>query len=180
MALRFDYDGDYGTVLNRFLMQSAMDVPLTVYGTGGQTRAFIHITDTARCIELAINNPPKNGDQVEILNQVAETLRVRDLANLISSKTGVAINYVNNPRFESAENELDVANRKFKGLGLNPILLDEALMEEVRGITEKYKNRCNPEKIMPKSYWNKKRATDCTTQEILDTQTASEPATSSV
>lgn len=105
---RFDYDGDYGTVLNRFLMQAALNIPLTVYGTGGQTRAFIHITDTARCIEIAINNPPKSSDKVEIFNQVAETLRVRDLANLISDKTGCGVRNLENPRKEDAENELEV------------------------------------------------------------------------
>ena len=62
---RFDYDGEYGTVLNRFLMQAACGIPLTVYGTGGQTRGFIHISDTCRCIELAINNPPSAGQPVE-------------------------------------------------------------------------------------------------------------------
>lgn len=105
---RFDYDGDYGTVLNRFLMQAALDIPLTVYGTGGQTRAFIHISDTARCIELAINNPPKTGDKVEIFNQVAETLRVGELAKLISEKTGCQVRHLENPRKEDAENELEV------------------------------------------------------------------------
>lgn len=105
---RFDYDGDYGTVLNRFLMQAALNIPLTVYGTGGQTRAFIHITDTARCIELAINNPPKSGDKVEIFNQVAETLRVGELAKLVSDLTGCGIRYLENPRKEDAENELQV------------------------------------------------------------------------
>ena len=60
---RFDYDGDYGTVLNRFLMQAAIGHPLTVQGTGGQTRAFIHIRDTVRCIEIAITNPPLAGDK---------------------------------------------------------------------------------------------------------------------
>ncbi|WP_276957130.1 NAD-dependent epimerase/dehydratase family protein, partial [Ferrimicrobium acidiphilum] len=79
---RFDYDGDYGTVLNRFLMQAAIGHPLTVHGTGGQTRAFIHITDTVRCIELAIGNPPEAGERPRILNQVTETHRVRDLAAL--------------------------------------------------------------------------------------------------
>mgnify|MGYP001439765543 CR=1 FL=1 len=108
---RFDYDGDYGTVLNRFLMQGAMGVPLTVYGTGGQTRGFIHITDTARCIEIAINNPPKTGERVEIFNQIAETRRVRDVAELVSKQTGVDVNMLPNPRQEAAENELDVANR---------------------------------------------------------------------
>lgn len=105
---RFDYDGDYGTVLNRFLMQASLGIPLTVYGTGGQTRAFIHITDTARCINLAINNAPKSGDKVEIFNQVAETLKVRDLANVISEKTGCGVRNLENPRKEDAENELQV------------------------------------------------------------------------
>ena len=162
---RFDYDGDYGTVLNRFIMQGALGVPLTVYGTGGQTRAFIHITDTARCIEIALDNPPASGERVQIFNQVAETLRVRDLAKLVAEKTGVDINFLANPRQESAENELEVANRKFKGLGLNPVLLDSnmGLVDEVRTITTKYSDRCLREKILPSSFWNKKRADDCKT-----------------
>eukprot|EP00640_Fibrocapsa_japonica_P003222 CAMPEP_0113952562 /NCGR_PEP_ID=MMETSP1339-20121228/90492_1 /TAXON_ID=94617 /ORGANISM="Fibrocapsa japonica" /LENGTH=334 /DNA_ID=CAMNT_0000961201 /DNA_START=734 /DNA_END=1738 /DNA_ORIENTATION=- /assembly_acc=CAM_ASM_000762 len=164
---RFDYDGDYGTVLNRFLMQAALDIPLTVYGTGGQTRAFIHITDTARCIEAAINNPPASGDRVEIFNQVAETLRVRDLATLVAKKTGVKINYLNNPRQESAENELDVSNQKFKLIGVEPKTLEESMMDEVVEIAGKYSHRCNMDKVIPKSFWNKNRATDCTEQESL-------------
>lgn len=107
---RFDYDGDYGTVLNRFLMQAALNIPLTVYGTGGQTRAFIHITDTARCIEIAINNPPKTGEKVEIFNQVAETLQVGNLAKLVSDKTGCGVRFLENPRKEDAENALEVRN----------------------------------------------------------------------
>jgi len=165
---RFDYDGDYGTVLNRFLMQAAMGIPLTVYGTGGQTRAFIHITDTARCIEAAINNPPVQGDGVEIFNQVAETLRVRDLAELIARKTGVDINYLTNPRQESAENELDVSNRKFKMLGVDPKSLDEGLLDEVVTIAGKYSHRCNTDKVIPTSYWNKNRANDCNKQESIE------------
>jgi UDP-sulfoquinovose synthase len=105
---RFDYDGDYGTVLNRFLMQSAMGVPLTVYGTGGQTRGFIHISDTCRCIEAAVENPPKQGERVEIFNQISQTARVRDIANLIKDKSGCEVNFINNPRNEDAENELEV------------------------------------------------------------------------
>ena len=81
---RFDYDGDYGTVLNRFLMQAAVGYPLTVHGTGGQTRAFIHIQDTVRCIQLAIENPPEHGERVQVFNQMTETHRVRDLAKLVA------------------------------------------------------------------------------------------------
>lgn len=157
---RFDYDGDYGTVLNRFLMQGALGIPLTVYGTGGQTRALIHVSDTARCIELAVNNPPKSGSPVEILNQVAETARVRDLAELVSEKTGTPLQFVTNPRKEAAENPLEVSNKKFKLLGLDPILLDsaEGLFEEVESVALKYKDRCDVDAVVSKSYWNRDRA----------------------
>lgn len=156
---RFDYDGEYGTVLNRFLMQAATGIPLTVYGTGGQTRAFIHITDTCRCIELAVANPPKAGERVEILNQVAETARVRDVAEIVARFSGASVQCVANPRQEDAENELDVANEKFKLLGLDPILLDSAdgLMTEVRDIATRYADRCDKSKVISKSYWNKAR-----------------------
>jgi len=157
---RFDYDGEYGTVLNRFLMQAACGIPLTVYGTGGQTRAFIHISDTCRCIELAVANPPQAGSQVEILNQVAETARVRDVAESVGKLTGAEVQRVANPRQEDAENELVVSNNKFKLLGLDPILLDSAdgLLTEVTTIAQRYADRCDRSKVISKSYWNKARA----------------------
>src|SRR5215218_5841329 len=113
---RFDYDGDYGTVLNRFLMQAAVGYPLTVHGTGGQTRAFIHIQDTVRCIQLALENPPERGDRVNVYNQMTETHRLRDLARLVSERTGAEIDYVQNPRNEAAENDLHVRNDRFMDL----------------------------------------------------------------
>jgi UDP-sulfoquinovose synthase len=150
---RFDYDGDYGTVLNRFLMQAAIGHPLTVHGTGGQTRAFIHIRDTVRCIQIALENPPKRGDQVKVFNQVTETYRVRDLAELISKLTGVEIANLPNPRVEAAENELNVDREKFQALGLNPTLLSEGLLEESRDIATKYRNRADTTKIIARSVW---------------------------
>ena len=95
---RFDYDGDYGTVLNRFLMQAAIGYPLTVHGTGGQTRGFIHIQDTVRCITMAIQYPPRQEDRGKILNQLIETLTVRDLAALVSRMTGVPVSHSPTPR----------------------------------------------------------------------------------
>jgi UDP-sulfoquinovose synthase len=159
---RFDYDGDYGTVLNRFLMQAAIGYPLTVHGTGGQTRAFIHIQDSVRCIQLAIENPPAPAERVRVFNQMTESHRVADLAKLVSRLTGAEIDFVENPRNEAAENDLFVANDELLKLGLVPTTLEDGLLLEVTEIAQRYADRCDRDRIPCRSLWRRKHAETAT------------------
>lgn len=155
---RFDYDGDYGTVLNRFLIQAAIGYPLTVHGTGGQTRAFIHIQDSVRCIDLALSDAPRRGDRVRIFNQMTETHRVRDLAELVAGMTGAQIAWLPNPRKEAAENDLIVRNQQFLALGLDPTTLAEGLLSEVVDVARKYAYRVDRARVPAVSAWTREIA----------------------
>lgn len=157
---RFDYDGDYGTVLNRFLMQAAVGHPLTVHGTGGQTRAFIHIKDTVKCVKMAIDNPPDLDERVKIFNQTSECLNINNLARKINEITGCEIRYYENPRNEDPKNDLAFVNEGFKSLGWEPIMLDEGLLEEVKHVAFEYKDRCDESKIICTSLWDKNKKVD--------------------
>jgi UDP-sulfoquinovose synthase len=152
---RFDYDGEYGTVLNRFLVQAAIDHPLTVHGVGGQKRAFIHLRDCVRCIELALLHPPEGKQRVQIFNQMTETHRLIDLARKVSALTGAKIQHVDNPRVEEPTNELIVQNDGFLKIGMTPITLDDGLMLEVINIARKYRHRIDPTKIPATSRWRR-------------------------
>jgi UDP-sulfoquinovose synthase len=152
---RFDCDGTYGTVINRFVMQATIGYPLTVYGAGKQTRAFIHIQDTVHCIELAINNSPPKGAKVQIFNQITQTHRIREIAEIISKMiAGVKVSYVDNPRkdIEDEDNEFFVAKECFLSMGLKPTFLEEGLVAEIHEIVEKYQDRCDRSKI-PAPRW---------------------------
>jgi UDP-sulfoquinovose synthase len=160
---RFDYDGDYGTVLNRFLMQAAVGYPLTVHGTGGQVRAFIHLQDSVRCIALAVEHPPAKGERVRIFNQMTEVHRVRDLAGIVARLTGAEIDFLDNPRIEAEENDLDVVNTSLLDLGLDPITLRDDLLTEVTEIARGFVDRCDLELIPCRSRWVQRSMASTTT-----------------
>lgn len=150
---RFDYDGVYGTVLNRFISQAATGNNITVYGIGGQSRAFIHIQDTAKCVQLACENEPENTDKVRIFNQVAEVRSVKHLAEVCAKLYGADIDYIDNPRKELAENDLEVHNEGLKSLGFEPIILSESLVNDVEHLAEACKDKLKKENILSSPKW---------------------------
>jgi len=152
---RFDYDGDYGTVLNRFLVQAVNGHPLTVHGTGGQTRAFINLQDTVRCVALAVETPPAHGERVRIINQQAETRSVQALAELVANLTGAAIAHVDNPRKEATQNTLCAANNTLRNMGWDPILLEDALLTETIEIVRRHRDRYDPAIVPARAVWTR-------------------------
>jgi UDP-sulfoquinovose synthase len=152
---RFDYDGEFGTVLNRFLVEAAVGHPLTVHGTGGQTRAFINIRDTVRCIRLAIENPPQAGERVRIYNQATERHRLIDLAQLVSGLTGAPILHIENPRKEAAANDLQFRHSGLLALGLEPVTLSAGLLEEITDVARRYAHRCRKEALAATTRWTR-------------------------
>jgi UDP-sulfoquinovose synthase len=150
---RFDYDGEYGTVLNRFLVQAAIGYPLTVYGTGGQTRAFINIRDTAQCVRIACENPSRDDRRVRIFNQVAETFGVAELAARVAELFDVEVRPIENPRKELPSNELEVENDGLLSLGFDPLLLTDGLLTEVEETVGKYRSRIREDVILSRARW---------------------------
>ncbi|TRU29157.1 MAG: NAD-dependent epimerase/dehydratase family protein [Microcystis aeruginosa Ma_QC_B_20070730_S2] len=156
---RLDYDGVFGTALNRFCIQAAIGHPLTVYGKGGQTRGFLDIRDTVGCLELAIANPARSGE-FRVFNQFTELFSVGDLA-LMVKKAGsalglnVEINNLDNPRIELEEHYFNAKNTKLLDLGLQPHYLSDSLLDSLLNFATKYKNRVDMNHILPKVTWKR-------------------------
>jgi len=157
---RLDYDGVFGTALNRFCIQATVGHPLTVYGKGGQTRGFLDIRDTVRCIELAIANPAEPGE-FRVFNQFTELFSVGDLAMMVK-KAGnamglnVDIDHIDNPRVEKEEHYFNAKNTKLLDLGLQPHLLSDSLLDSLLNFAVKYQNRVDHKQILPKVSWHRK------------------------
>jgi UDP-sulfoquinovose synthase len=157
LLTRFDYDEVFGTALNRFCLQAVIGHPLTVYGAGGQTRGFLNIVDTLRCVELATLNPAAAGE-FRVFNQFTEQFSVLELAELVQ-KAGaevgldVKVDHLDNPRVEREEHYYNAKHTKLVELGLEPHLLSETLIESMFSAIEKYRDRVSMEHILPHTRW---------------------------
>ena len=154
---RLDYDGVFGTALNRFLIQAAIGHDLTVYGKGGQTRAFLNIKDTVRCIEIAAEHPAERGE-FRVFNQFTESFSVLELAEKVQKvarEEGLEANiaHIENPRVEKEEHYYHAVNTKLKDLGLEPNLLTDGVLRGILNVARQHKDRVIMENVMPKVNW---------------------------
>ena len=158
LITRFDYDEVFGTVLNRFCVQAVIGHPLTVYGSGGQTRGFLNIRDTLQCVELAVENPAERGE-FRVFNQFTEQFRVGELAELVKLAGehlgySVEVRHVENPRVELEDHYYNATHTKLLDLGLEPTLLGEELVESMLHAIERYKEHVIDSSIDPHTRWN--------------------------
>jgi len=154
---RFDYDEVFGTVLNRFCIQAAIGQPLTVYGKGGQTRGFLDIRDTVRCVEIACLAPAARGE-CRVFNQFTEQFTVLDLAKMVVTagrKLGlnVELDHLPDPRVEAEAHYYNAKHSKLIEMGLEPHLLSESLLDSLVNIAMKYRDRVDTSVILPQVNW---------------------------
>ncbi len=154
---RFDYDEVFGTVLNRFCVQAALGHPLTVYGRGGQTRGFLDIRDTVRCIEIAAMNPAERGE-CRVFNQFTEQFSVLQLAEMVrtaAAKLGLEteITHLKDPRVESEEHYYNAKHSRLVDLGLEPHALSDSLLDSLMNIALRYRDRVDTSVFLPQVEW---------------------------
>jgi UDP-sulfoquinovose synthase len=157
LANRFDYDGVFGTALNRFLIQAATGHDITVYGSGGQTRGFLNITDTIRCVEIAAENPADAGE-FRVFNQFTESFSVQQLAEKVqkvSQEQGLdpQITSIENPRVEAEEHYYNAVNTRLRDLGLEPNLLTDDVLRAILETAIEHKDRVIKENVLPTVTW---------------------------
>ncbi|MBV8694843.1 MAG: NAD-dependent epimerase/dehydratase family protein [Chloroflexi bacterium] len=161
LATRFDYDQIYGTALNRFCVQAAIGYPLSVYGKGYQTRGYINLLDTIRCIELAIASPARAGEY-RVFNQITEQFSLVELAEMVvrhSKHFGVEaqVEHLANPRIEAEQHYYNATHTRLIELGLEPHLLNGAVLEGLIALAIKYREHIDRDLIMPTVNWNRTR-----------------------
>jgi UDP-sulfoquinovose synthase len=176
LATRFDYDGVFGTVLNRFCVQAVIGHPLTVYGKGGQTRGMLDIRDTLACVELACNNPPQPGEY-RVFNQFTESFSVQQLAEMVvdSYPGKVEIIHLDDPRVEKQEHYYRAAHTKLLDLGLVPHLLSSRTLSSLLSVVDHHRDRVSTAAIQPTVEWRSTASVLPTSGNGADRARESEP-----
>jgi UDP-sulfoquinovose synthase len=167
LATRFDYDGVFGTVLNRFCVQAVTGHPLTVYGAGGQTRGMLNIVDTLACVALATENPAERGE-FRVFNQFTESFSVREMAAIVKRVCPTRVDIaegLSNPRVENEEHYFNAVHTKLLDLGLEPHLLTDDVIAGILDIVERYRDRVDVRAIAPTVQWRSSASTLTTTGE---------------
>ncbi len=160
LATRFDYDGVFGTVLNRFCVQAVTGHPLTVYGAGGQTRGMLNILDTLACVELALDTPAEPGE-FRVFNQFTESFSIQEMAEMVVAEYNgeATITHPPTPRVEKEEHYYRAAHTKLLDLGLNPHLLTRKVIQSILGVAHEHKANVDPVAILPTVEWSKTAST---------------------
>jgi UDP-sulfoquinovose synthase len=158
---RFDYDEVFGTVLNRYCVEAAVGIPLTVYGKGGQTRGFLDLRDTVRCVEIALMNPAARGE-FRVFNQFTELFSVMELARMVQTAgkelgLEVRVEHIPDPRVEAEEHYYNAKHSRLIELGLTPHLLSDSLLDSLMNIALRYRDRIDTTKVMPQVNWREAR-----------------------
>ena len=153
----FAYDDMFGTVLNRFIVQAIAKTPLLVYGSGNQIRGYINIKDTLNCINLTLNNKPKQGS-LNIYNQFTEQFSVNELAKKVKKaltkiNINATIKKIKNPRVESEKHYYNAKNYNMIKLGLKPTFLNDDVIIAIAKHIIKYKKNINKSVLKPKTKW---------------------------
>ena len=170
LATRFDYDGVFGTVLNRFCVQAVTGHPLTVYGAGGQTRGMLNIRDTLACVTLALENPADRGE-FRVFNKFTESFSVRQMAEMVKKVCPTRVDIaegLSNPRVENEEHYFHAANTKLLDLGLQPHLLTDEVISDILGLVERHRSRVDVRAIAPTVQWRSSASTLTTSGETPD------------
>jgi len=156
LMTRYDYDAVFGTVLNRFVIQSVIGEPLTVYGNGSQVRGIIEIRDTVRCLQLACENPAERGE-FRVFNQMTQSMSITQMAQTVArlSPEKVTIDQLANPRVEEEGHHYNVVHSGLVELGLEPHLLSDTLIESLFEITKRFAHRVRPEAMIPTIDWRR-------------------------
>ena len=159
LLTRFDFDETWGTVLNRFVVEAILGLPITPYGKGEQVRSFLALEDSLQSLRLAIENPPKAGEY-RVFNQFDAAYSVNQLAEIVRAEAesrGLkpVVEHPPNPRTEAEQHYYHPVHEHLPALGYRRTRhLEEVVKELFRDLT-RFKRRLAARRhvVLPTVQW---------------------------